>query len=62
MPKQRGRKSAPADATALENERLRKENARLEKRLKQAELIIDIQKKVSQVLGITLATPPDEIE
>jgi regulator of replication initiation timing len=42
-----------------ENERLRKENSRLEQRLKQAELIIDIQKKVSQMLGITLATPPD---
>lgn len=61
-PKQRGRKPTPVNAATLENERLRKENARLEKRLKQAELIIDIQKKVSQVLGITLATPPDEME
>jgi len=61
-PKQRGRKATPVNAATLENERLRKENARLEKRLKQAELIIDIQKKVSQVLGITLATPPDETE
>lgn len=61
-PKQRGRKPAPVDPVALENERLRKENARLEKRLEQAELIIDIQKKVSQVLGITLTTPSDEIE
>ena len=61
-PKPRGRKPAPSDQVALENERLRKENARLEKRLKQAELIIDIQKKVSQVLGITLATPPDETD
>lgn len=61
-PKHRGRKPAQVDQAALENERLRKENARLEKRLKQAELIIDIQKKVSQVLGITLATPPDEID
>jgi hypothetical protein len=32
---------------------------RLAKRLKQAELIIDVQKKVSQLLGITLATPPE---
>jgi len=61
-PKRRGRKSAPVTPETLENERLRKENARLEKRLKQAELIIDIQKKVSEMLGITLATPPDEIE
>lgn len=61
-PKQRGRRSTPANAATLENERLRKDNARLERRLKQAELIIDIQKKVSQVLGITLTTPPDETE
>lgn len=58
-PKQRGRKAAPADPVALENEQLRKDNARLAKRLKQAELIIDVQKKVSQLLGITLATPPE---
>lgn len=58
-PKQRGRKAAPADPVALENEQLRKDNARLVKRLKQAELIIDVQKKVSQLLGITLATAPE---
>jgi hypothetical protein len=32
---------------------------RLTNRLKQAELIIDVQKKVSQILGITLATVPE---
>lgn len=58
-PKQRGRKAAPADPVALEIKQLRKENERLAKRLKQAELIIDVQKKVSQLLGITLATPPE---
>ena len=39
----------------VENERLRKQNARLEQRLKQAETIIEIQKKVSEILGIPLA-------
>ena len=58
-PKQRGRKAAPADPVALENDRLRKENVRLAKRLQQAELIIDVQKKISQILGITLDTPPE---
>lgn len=58
-PKQRGRKAAPADPAAVEIKQLRKENERLTKRLKQAELIIDVQKKVSQLLGITLATPPE---
>jgi len=58
-PKQRGRKAAASNPVALENERLRKENIRLARRLQQAELIIDVQKKVSQILGITLATPPE---
>jgi transposase-like protein len=58
-PKQRGRKAAAPNPVALENERLRKENTRLTRRLQQAELIIDVQKKVSQILGITLATPPE---
>jgi transposase len=58
-PKQRGRKAVSADPLALEIKQLRKENERLAKRLKQAELIIDVQKKVSQLLGITLATPPE---
>jgi len=61
-PKQRGRKAAVVDPVAIENERLLKENARLAKRLKQAELIIDVQKKVSQILGITLETPPESEE
>ena len=50
-PKQRGRKSTH-DPLTIENEQLRKENARLTKRLKQAELIIDVQKKTSQLLGL----------
>ena len=58
-PKHRGRKASLTNPTTVENGQLRKENARLVQRLKQAELIIDVQKKVSQLLGITLATPPE---
>ena len=58
-PKQRGRKALKPDPMAVENERLRKENTRLAKRHKQAGLIIDVQKKVSQILGITLDSPPE---
>lgn len=49
----RGRKAA---RNPLEDEvtRLRKEIARLSRRLEQAETIIDIQKKVSSMLGIPL--------
>jgi cell shape-determining protein MreC len=39
----------------VENEALRKQNARLERRLKQAETILEIQKKVSEILGVPLA-------
>lgn len=52
-PKKRGRKST-ANPLAEENQRLRVENARLSRRLEQAELIIDVQKKVSALLGISL--------
>ena len=55
-PKQRGRKPSPNDLVTQENTQLRKEVARLSNRLKQAELIIDVQKKVSQILGISLTT------
>ena len=47
--KKRGRKGDPK---VEENARLRRENERLKKRLEQAELIIEVQKKVSQILGI----------
>ncbi len=53
-PKQRGRKPNPMYPLQDENAKLRKENLRLQKRLKRAELIIDIQKKISQMLGIPL--------
>jgi transposase len=55
-PKQRGRKANPIHPLQTENEQLRKENNRLQKRLKQAELIIEVQKKISQMLGIPLET------
>jgi transposase-like protein len=42
------------DPQAVELVRLQRENARLVERLRQAELIIDVQKKVSQLLGVTV--------
>jgi transposase len=58
-PKKRGRKKSVGNPLQVENEKLRKENNRLEKRLKRAELIIDIQKKAAQILGIPLSTPEE---
>ena len=59
-PLKRGRKASARHPLRAENEALRKENARLSTRLKQAELIIDVQKKVSQILGIPLETPEED--
>lgn len=42
------------DPQAVELARLKRENERLQERLRKAELIIEVQKKVSQLLGITI--------
>jgi transposase len=42
------------DLQAVELARLKRENERLQERLRKAELIIEVQKKVSQLLGITI--------
>ncbi len=53
-PKKRGRKESGRDPLLLEIEKLRKEIEQLTGRLRQAEIIIDVQKKISQILGIPL--------
>lgn len=54
----RGRKARSAESR--ENEQLRRENARLAEKLRKAEIIIDVQKKVALLLGISPATLPSE--
>jgi transposase-like protein len=56
-PRRRGPKPSQERKTAREVRRLERENARLTKELEQARLIIDVQKKLSQMLGLAL---PDE--
>jgi transposase len=58
-PAKRGRKASEANPLLPELVKLRKENEHLEKRLKRAELIIEVQKKVSQMLGLE---PSEESE
>lgn len=55
-PAKRGRKATETNPLLPELTRLRKENEGLHKRLKRAELIIEVQKKVSQMLGLD---PPE---
>ena len=56
-PKKRGRRGQRRDPVIQENEQLRRENDRLARRLKKAEAIIEIQKKISELLGIPLSHP-----
>ena len=52
--KGRDPKKKPVNPLQAELDRVRKEKARLEKKLKQAELIIEFQKKVAEILEIPL--------
>ena len=51
-----GKKRGPKgkSASELENEKLRKEVARLERELKRAKILIDAQKKLAEILGVDL--------
>lgn len=57
----RGRKPDPETATRQRLRELEKENQHLRGKLRQAEAIIEVQKKVSEILGIQLA-PNDDCE
>jgi transposase len=57
-PKRRGRKASPEAPLVAENQRLQRQNHRLAAKLRQAETIIEVQKKLSEILGIPLP-PPD---
>jgi len=61
-PKPRGRKASPDAPLAAENDRLRRENQRLAAKLRQAETIIEVQKKLSEILGIQLPPQNNESE
>src|SRR5215204_6345959 len=58
LARKRGRK--PADPARAQAERLRRENERLRGRLAQAEKIIEIQGKVSELLGLSLDPASDD--
>lgn len=57
-PGKRGRPEKPANPLTAEVARLDRENRRLQEELRKARLIIDVQKKLSEILNIPLPDPP----
>jgi transposase len=55
--KKRGRKADPA---ANENKKLKVKLAQMEKKLEQANLIIELQKKVAQIMETTMGEPDEK--
>ena len=53
-PRKRGPKGKKPDPSARRTAQLERENQRLKKKLRQAETIIEVQKKVSEILQIPL--------
>jgi transposase len=51
-----------ASAVRAENARLQRQNQALAKKLEQAQILLDLQKKVSQLLGITLEQTSNQQE
>jgi len=60
VPAKRGPKTAELNPLAAELALVQRENSRLTRRLARAEAIIDLQKKVAELLGIPLAPSDGE--
>lgn len=60
QPRKRGRKPVAPNPLAGEVTRLQRENARLQRRLQQAETIIEVQKKLCEMLGLPAATVDED--
>jgi len=58
-PQKRGRKARRPEPLLQENDQLRRANHRLRRKLKQAETIIELQKNISELLGIPRSRPDD---
>jgi transposase-like protein len=56
--KKRGRPQQPVNPLAQRVLELERKNARLQQQLQKAEMLIDVQKKISEILGIAQPTQP----
>jgi transposase-like protein len=59
-PKKRGRKATAVNPLEKDVVELKRALAKAELRAKRAEALVELQKKVSELLGIQLPTPEDE--
>jgi transposase-like protein len=59
-PSKRGPKSSPPNPLAIELASARRDNIRLQQRLDRAEAIIELQKKVAELLGVPPAASDAE--
>lgn len=61
-PKKRGRKPQPVDPRDKQIAKLLRDNAALQRRAERAEAVVEVQKKLSQLLGIAFPTEKPEDE
>jgi transposase len=61
-PNKRGPKTKPIDPVAQKLAAIERENARLKAENAKLQIICDVQKKLSLLLGLTLPTVPDDDE
>ena len=59
-PRKRGVRAKQRLVSAKEYDEIKRENQRLERELEKARAIIDVQKKLSEILGIELRSPENE--
>ncbi len=59
-PQRRGPKPKPVDPRDKRIAQLEREVVKLGRRAERAEALVEVQKKLSELLGIALPTPPDE--
>lgn len=60
VPRKRGRPATPVHPDTKRLAQVEREKRDLERRLKKAELLLDLQKKVSEILEIELPPPPTD--
>lgn len=61
-PRKRGPKGREKNPLEKELKRLQRENAKLQRRAERAEALVEVQKKVSELLGVVLPTPDSDDE